>query len=481
MHCKPYSNSRHVLADEMAQKPQGRALSSTSRTHAPRSLCGSLAGRPDEEIAAFLDGLSPNALMSLPWLFEHWAIEGHQLPPEGDWTTWMILGGRGAGKTRAGSEWVRTQVEGGRPGDPGACSRVALVGETLDEAREIMVMGDSGILACSPPDRRPKWIATRRQLVWPNGAVAQVFSASDPESLRGPQFDCAWCDEVAKWRKGEAAWDMLQFALRLGERPRQVVTTTPRPTPLMRRLLDDASVAVTRAPTSANRANLAKSFLEAVEGRYGGSRLGRQELEGEMVLGVEGALWTWEMIEAARALPARPLDRIVVAVDPPVTGGKASDACGIVVAGASLQGPARTWTAEVIADGSVQGLSPQGWAERAVKMFHDHGADRLVAEVNQGGDLVATLVHGVDPAVPFRAVRATKGKAVRAEPVAALYEQGRVRHGATFAALEDEMRAMTAAGFTGEGSPDRLDALVWAITELIIEPSAVGTPRVRGL
>jgi phage terminase large subunit-like protein len=425
--------------------------------------------------------LTPNALMALPWLFELWALPGHQLPPEGDWTTWLILGGRGAGKTRAGAEWVRAQVEGGRPGDPGACSRVALVGETLDEAREVMVFGDSGILKCSPPDRRPKWLATRRQLVWPNGAVAQTFSASDPESLRGPQFDCAWCDEVAKWRHDVGAWDMLQFALRLGSRPRQVVTTTPKNTVLLQRLLADPSVARTHAPTSANRMHLAKSFLEAVTSRYAGTSLGRQELEGELIVQTEGALWTWEMIEAARALPARDLDRIVVAVDPPVSSGERADACGIIVAGARLRGTRREWTAEVIADASVQGLSPQGWAERAVRAFHEHGADRLVAETNQGGEMVRNLIRSVDPSVPFGALHAKDRKSTRAEPVAALYEQGRVRHGAAFAALEDQMLAMTAGRFAGRGSPDRLDALVWAITELLIVPLSQGDPHVRSL
>ncbi len=317
--------------------------------------------------------------------------------------------------------------------------------------------------------------------MWPNGAVAQIFSASDPESLRGPQFDCAWCDEVAKWRKDAEAWDMLQFALRLGTRPRQVVTTTPKNTPLMKALLDDPAVAVTRAPTSANRMHLAKSFLDAVTGRYGGTSLGRQELEGEMILQTEGALWTWEMIEAARAMPARELDRIVVAVDPPVSSGENADTCGIIVAGASCRGEVRGWTAEVIADLSVQGLSPRGWAERVVRVFEDYNADLVVAEVNQGGNLVEDLVRGVAPLLPIRPMHATKGKPARAEPVAALYEQGRVRHGATFKALEDQMLAMTPGKYYGRGSPDRLDAMVWAISELLIAPTKWMNASIRGL
>jgi phage terminase large subunit-like protein len=436
-------------------------------------------------VAAFLEGLSPNALMALPWLFEHWAIDGHQLPPEGDWTTWVILGGRGAGKTRAGAEWVRAQVEGGKPGDPGASSRVALVGETLAQAREVMVLGPSGILACTPPDRRPVWLPSRNLLVWPNGATAQIFSASSPESLRGPQFDCAWCDELGKWRKADEAWNMLQFALRLGERPRAVVTTTPRANPALLALVDAAGTAVTRAPTAANRMHLAPGFLDAVSARYGGSTLGRQELDGEFVLEVEGALWTWETIEAAKAPRPRPLelDRIVVAIDPPVTGGKDSDECGIVVAGVAMNGgPPQDWEAEVIADMSVGGHSPTGWAERAVELYRLHAADALVVEVNQGGDMVASVIHAIDPLVPVRAVRARRGKHLRAEPVAALYEQRRIRHRGTFRELEAQMAAMSFGGYLGRGSPDRLDALVWAIVELMVEPAAKYTsPRVRGL
>ncbi|HET9069535.1 MAG TPA: terminase family protein, partial [Amaricoccus sp.] len=225
-----------------------------------------MSGRPRAELDAALDALSPNALVSLPWLFEHWAL-GHQLPPEGDWTTWVILGGRGAGKTRAGAEWVRREVEGAKPGDPGRSARVALIGETIEQAREVMVFGASGLIAASPPDRRPEWQAGRKRLVWPNGAVAQLFAARDPESLRGPQFDAAWCDELGKWTKAEAAWDMLQLSLRLGLRPRAVVTTTPRRNPGLQALIEAEGTVVTRAPTSANRMHLATSFLAAVTAR----------------------------------------------------------------------------------------------------------------------------------------------------------------------------------------------------------------------
>jgi len=429
----------------------------------------------------FLGGLSENALLALPWLFEFWALP-HQLPPRGDWKTWVIMGGRGAGKTRAGAEWVRAEVEGAGPEDAGRSRRVALVGETVEQVREVMVLGESGILACSPPDRRPEWQATRAQLLWPNGAVAQVFSAHDPERLRGPQFDAAWADELGKWKKGGEAWDQLQFALRLGRSPRTVVTTTPRNVAVLKAILKNPSTVVTHAPTEANRAYLAESFLAEVEARYGGTRIGRQELEGVLVEDEEGALWTAAMLERAGVDEIPVLSRVVVAVDPPVTATKQSDACGIVVVGADTRGEPRDWRAVVLEDASVRGASPEGWARAALAAMERHGADRLVAEVNQGGDLVERVVRMLDPSVPFRAVHATRSKMLRAEPVAALYEQGRVAHVRGLQALEEQMCQMTAAGWRGRGSPDRLDALVWALTELMVNPAGkVGRPTVRSL
>lgn len=446
-----------------------------------RSAADLLSSLNNDEVEEFLSSLSHNAVLALPWLFEHWAHE-HQKPPVEDWKTWVILGGRGAGKTRAGAEWVRSQVEGSQPEENGTARRVALVAETLDQARDVMVFGDSGILACSPPDRKPDWIATKRKLVWPNGAEAQIFSASDPESLRGPQFDCAWSDELAKWRKGQETWDMLQFALRLGDDPRQVVTTTPRDVKLLRDLLEQDGTASTTAPTQANAAYLADSFIEHVEARYGGTRLGRQELNGEILNASEGALWTRDLLEERRVDSMGDVDRIVVAVDPPVTGGETSDECGIVVAGVSMQGPPQDWRAYVIEDGSISKAGPNTWAERAVNLFHKHKADRLVAEVNQGGDLVETLVRQIDPLVSYSGVRATRGKVARAEPVAALYEQGRVAHCGALETLEDQMCNVTLGGYLGKGSPDRVDALVWALTELMIEPANnYRSPHIRSL
>ena len=420
-------------------------------------------------------------MLALPWIFDFWALP-HQLPPEGVWKTWIILGGRGAGKTRAGAEWLRAEVEGAGPLDPGRAARVALLGETLDQVREVMVFGDSGIMACSPPDRRPEWQASRRRLVWPNGAVASCYSAHDPESLRGPQFDAAWADELAKWPRAGEAWDMLQFALRLGENPRQVVTTTPRNVAVLKAILRNPSTVATRAATEANRANLAASFLDEVRARYGGRRLGLQELDGQLLEEEEGALWSTGMLLAAQTDRLPGCNRVVVAVDPPVSGHQGSDECGIVVVGAITEGPPQGWRAFVIEDASLQGASPETWARAAIAAMDRHGADRLVAEANQGGDMVAAVIRQIDPLVSLRLVRASRGKALRAEPVAALYEQGRVCHLPGLAALEDQMCRMTAQGYRGRGSPDRLDALVWALSELIVEPaSRFRNPQIRSL
>ncbi|CRL14501.1 phage DNA Packaging Protein [Ruegeria sp. R11] len=415
----------------------------------------------------------------MPYVFDLWSLP-HQRAPKGDWRSWVILGGRGAGKTRAGAEWVRALAEGSTPLSAGRARRIALLGETYDQVRDVMVQGDSGILACTPPDRRPQWKATERRLIWPNGATAQAFSAHDPEALRGPQFDAAWADELAKWKRGQDSWDMLQFALRLGTDPRVCVTTTPRNVSVLRDLLASPSTVQTHAATEANRANLATSFIEEVRNRYAGSRLGRQELDGVLLQDVEGALWCNAGLVGAQVRSAPPLDRVVVAVDPAVSAGKSSDACGILVVGAVLQGPPQDWRAYVLADCTVQGARPLVWAQAVVDAAHRFDADRVVAEVNQGGALVESLLRQIDPLVPFRPRHAARSKGARAEPVAALYEQGRVRHLPGLGALEDQMCQMTPRGYLGQGSPDRLDALVWAVDELLLTPAAQHRmPRVR--
>ena len=471
----------HVSRNSTPATAQAAAPPSISAPPDMKSDAAWLACAPPETVTAFLDSLSDGALAALPWLFEFWA-EPHQLPPPGAWRSWVVLGGRGAGKTRAGAEWVRAQVEGARPLQPGAARRVALVGETLDQAREVMVFGDSGLMACAPPDRRPRWEATRRRLVWPNGAVAQVLSAQEPEALRGPQFDAAWVDELAKWRRAGAAWDMLQFALRLGVQPRQVVTTTPRDVDVLRRLLDSPSTVRTHAPTEANRAWLAASFIEEIRSRYGGTRLARQELDGVMLEGVQGALWSTAGLDGTRNRDLPELSRVVIGVDPPVTGHARSDACGIVAVGVVAEGPPQDWRAYVLEDATIAAASPSDWARAVSAAAQRHGAERVVAEVNQGGDMVESVLRQIDPQLPFRAVRATRGKIARAEPVAALYEQARVLHAAPLAELEDEMCRMTVHGYVGEGSPDRVDALVWALHEVMIRPAAQWRrPRIRGL
>lgn len=457
------------------------ALPSTLVPPAMKSPAAWLACATPSVVAEFLDSLSDNALAGLPWLFDFWAAP-HQLPPQGAWRNWVCLGGRGAGKTRAGAEWVRAQVEGAGPRDAGLARRVALIGETYDQARDVMVFGDSGILACSPPDRKPVWEATRRRLVWPNGAQAQVFSASDPEALRGPQFDAAWCDELAKWPRAQDAWDMLQFALRLGDDPRVLVTTTPRNQAILRAILASPTTVSTHAATEANRAWLAPSFLTEIRARYRGTRLERQELDGVLLGDVQGTLWPAGVIERARVKSVPDLSRVIVAVDPAVSHHKGSDLCGIIAAGAVTHGPPSTWRAYVLEDASVQAATPLEWAQVALAAAKRHNADRIVAEVNQGGSMVHALLAQVDPLFPFKPVHASRAKSVRAEPVAALYEQGRVHHCAPLGDLEEQMSQMTAQGWQGAGSPDRLDALVWAVHALILAPAAdYARPALRTL
>lgn len=386
---------------------------------------------------------------------------------------WLVLGGRGAGKTRLGAEWVNGLVHGFAPFSLTRYSQIALVAETLGDAREVMIDGPSGIIAISRGER-PHFEAGRRRLVWPSGAVAQAFSAEDPDSLRGPQFEAAWCDEICKWRHADATYDMLQFALRLGERPRQIITTTPKPVPVLRRLLSDSGVTVRRLKTHDNAENLAPGFLAALEERYGGSRLGRQEINGELIEDRPDALWNRTALEAVTGSDAQELKRIVVAVDPSATGHAGSAACGIVVAGATTEGDA-----VVLADGTIASASPSEWAATAVRLYHQFEADSIVAEVNQGGEMVATVIRMVDDHVPVKPVRAKRGKWLRAEPVAALYEQGRVHHARRMPELEDEMCDFGPDGLSGGRSPDRVDALVWAITELLI--AGRGEPRVRAV
>ncbi|MCK0166898.1 terminase family protein [Jannaschia sp. S6380] len=446
-----------------------------------RSGAVSIASAPRAVRETFLRELSDNEAAALPYLFDFWALD-HQLPPEGDWRTWVILGGRGAGKTRAGAEWVRAQVEGARAMQAGRARRVALVGETYDQVRDVMIEGESGILRCSPPDRRPVWKATHRKLIWPNGAEAQAFSAHDFEALRGPQFDAAWVDELAKWKRAEEAWDMLQFCLRLGDNPRAVVTTTPKNVPVLKDMLGRPGTVSTHAATEANRANLARGFLAEVMARYGGTRMGRQELEGLLLEDIEGAFWTSGLLDALRVEDVPAFDRVILGVDPAVTSSGASDETGIVVVGAVTQGPPKDWRAYVLEDATVSAASPSEWAMAVAAAYDRWGADRVVAEGNQGGDMIEAVLRQVAPLVSYRKVTARRAKGARAEPVAALYEQGRVRHLRGLGPLEDQMCRMTVGGYRGSGSPDRVDALVWALWAAMLDPDGQRTgPSIRQL
>jgi phage terminase large subunit-like protein len=386
------------------------------------------------------------------WFF--WSREA-QRAPIGDWRTWLFLGGRGAGKTRAGAEWVSFLAR------EGLARRIALIAPTFHDVRAVMVEGDSGIL--SLPHERPVYEPSRRRLIWRSGAIAQCFSGEDPEALRGPQFDAAWCDELCYWSYPDEALATLSHALRLGEAPRKLVTTTPRPLPALKRLIAAPDSVMTQSGTMENSANLAPSFIHGLREAWTGSVRERQELLGELIEDVEGALWTRASIEAARALPSGPCDRIIVAVDPPVAFGPSADACGIVGAGAFSANDRRC--AVILADASVQGLAPHDWAERVASLARSIGANEIVAEANNGGELVRVVLKLAAPDIPIRLVRARLDKLGRAGPAASYYAQGRVAHGGRFAELEDEMCSFGAPGFVG--SPDRLDALVWALTELI--------------
>jgi phage terminase large subunit-like protein len=424
---------------------------------------------PDER-SVQLAKMSPAQRRGLHNYWRIWAHEG-QLPPDGVWHTWLIMAGRGYGKTRAGAEWVRAVAEA----DP--CARIALVGASLGEVRRVMVEGPSGLLAVASPRTRPAFEPSKRQLTWATGAVATFYSAGEPESLRGPQHSHAWCDEVAKWDqaggRAEAAWDNLLLGLRFGRMPQVVATTTPRAVVLVRRLLGQGDAIVTRGTTAENRDNLPTGFFRSVQARFGRSLLGRQELYGELIEEIEGALWRRSLLEDCReetaAVPAR---RVVIGVDPPASSD--GDACGIVVCALGEDGIAR-----VLADCSVRRPSPERWARAVAAAARAWQADRVVAEANNGGEMVRSVLHAADIALPLRLVHASRGKAARAEPVAALYESGRVRHVGHLPQLEDELCGLMAGGsYEGPGrSPDRADALVWAMAELMLGRRA--EPRVR--
>ena len=379
-----------------------------------------------------------------------------QIMPPGEWEIWLVLAGRGFGKTRTGAEAVREEVALGRS------SRIGLIAETAADARDVMV---AELLRIFPKAERPVYKSSKRSLEFSNGAQAFTYNATEPDQLRGPQHDFLWHDELAKWRYARETWDQAQFGLRLGNKPRQIVTTTPRPIELIKAIVagTEGKVHVTRGSTMANRANLAASFLERIQSRYAGTRLGRQELDAEILGDLPGALWSMASLDAYRLREQPKLARVVVSVDPAVTNTENSDEHGIVVA--AITDDQR---GVVLEDASIAG-SPSDWAKRAVSLYRSYQADGIVIEVNQGGDMVAHTLRTIDPNVNIIEVRASRGKHVRAEPISALYEQGKIGHVGSFHELESQMTQMTTTGYEGDGSPDRVDALVWAFTELFPE------------
>lgn len=434
-----------------------------------------LADLPSEARSKLLAELTPEQNEELLWDWRGFWARPNQLAPGSpgaaltrtDWRYWLVQAGRGYGKTRIGTEMVREWIKGN--------TLVNLVGATVDDARAIMIQGESGILQKCPPDERPEYVKSERKLVWPNGAESLIFTADEPDRLRGKQHSKLWADEAASWRYPDA-WDQAIFGLRLGDNPQAVVTTTPKPVKLIRDLVADKDTVVTRGSTYDNRGNLAPAFLDTIIKKYVGTRLGRQELFAELLDDVPGALWTRAMVERSRIDLSQvpPLVRVVIAIDPAVTASESSDETGIGAIGLG-----QNQQLYVLSDASLRG-TPNEWARAACRLFLNCNADRIVAEVNNGGDLVEANLRNIHPSIPFRAVRASRGKLIRAEPVAALFEQNRVhlagcerRHPQNpergmFEVLEDQLCNWTPQ--SGEKSPDRMDWLVWGCYDLLIQP-----------
>lgn len=408
---------------------------------------------PADEQDQLIDSMTEEEVEALMYDWPFWARE-NQLAPKGKWLTWLLLAGRGFGKTRTGAEYIRDMVESKQ------AKHIGLIAPTPADARDVMIEGESGLINIAPPWNKPEYIHSLRRVVWPNGVSATVYSGYNPEQLRGPQHDLVWCDELAAWKYPKQTWDNMKFGLRLGKTPHVIVTTTPKPIPLIKQLIKADNTHVTRGSTYDNAANLADTFIADVEEEYEGTKLGRQELYAEVLDDTDGALWNRDPIEKLRVRLAPQLQRIVVAIDPAVTNDEDSDETGIIVAGIG-----KDRHGYVLDDRTVKG-TPDDWANEAVKAYHEWDADRIVAEVNNGGDLVETVIRTVEKRIPFKAVHASRGKQTRAEPISALYEQKKVHHVGQFAKLEDQMTTWVPA--LSKKSPDRVDALVWALTDLII-------------
>jgi phage terminase large subunit-like protein len=426
---------------------------------------GALADRTVAERLWALRRMGAPALRTLCETWEIWAREGQE-PPEGAWRLWLMMAGRGFGKTRAGAELVSALARAD------GSLRIALVGATGAEVERVMIRGKSGLMAVARTDDDLIYYPSRGLVEFASGARAFVYSGANPDGLRGPEHHFAWCDELAKWAYPEAALDNLMLGLRLGKGARALITTTPRPIGLLRGLIGRSDVKRTGGRTEDNDA-LEQDFLDDVRGRYRGTRLERQELDGELIEDFENALWTRTVVAKCRAHAPEALARVVVGVDPPASAG--GDACGIVVCGVDADG-----IGYVLEDCSMRGLSPEGWARAVVLAAENWQAERVVVETNQGGEMVESVLRSVDSALPVRPVRARYGKGRRAEPVSSLFAQGKAMFAGAFAALEDELCGMTATGYEGPGrSPDRADAMVWAMAELMLGGGRI--PRVRRL
>ena len=450
---------------EAASDPSHRSPRPSWRPGQPIRRIGDLLALGLDQRARILEEMSPLECAQIFYDWTFWA-RPDQAPPPGDWIVWLILAGRGAGKTRAGAEAVRLWSQ--------TFSSVNLIGPTADDVRDVMVMGDSGILNCCRKDERPRYLASAARLEWPNGAMSLLFSAEEPDRMRGKQHMKLWCDELAAWRRPDA-FDQAMFGLRLGDKPQMVVTTTPRPTRIVKSLAADKDTIVTRGSTFENKGHLARAFLERIARRYEGRVIGRQELLAEIVEETPGALWTRALIERQRVAPEaapREFSEVVVAVDPPARSGSQADECGLIVAGKVFDGGLY-----VLADLTSQGDSPAAWAARVGAAYRGFRANRVVAEINNGGDMVAEVLRQAEPHLPVRTVTATRGKFLRAKPVAAAYERGLVFHAGTFPKLEDQLCALTPDFDRRAGpSPDRADALVWAVADLLAleRPSTTG-------
>lgn len=455
-----------------AQAPPNPGLPLVSgyaaRLHAPGGVSQADVVRswPAKKQRRWFRDLSPEEAHALEYAWDFWA-RPKQLSPRERYLVWLVMAGRGFGKTRIGTQETVHRAETGRVGG----GRIALIGRTLDEAEGIMVSGESGILTYAPPWSRPKWVSSKRELRWNNGVIARVFGAHEPDSFRGFQSGFFWADEAASWKYPESFTQLL-MGLRLGRAPQGVVTTTPKPKQLLRDLLGRASTILTKGTTYENLANLAETFAEEVLSIFEGTRMGRQELRGELLEDVEGSLWKRAQLEELRVLKAPKLRRVVVGVDPAAMSKVRSNNTGIVGAGI---GDDRAYY--VLADATVN-AKPHVWATAAITLYHALDADAIVAEVNQGGEMVESTIKTIDPTVCVRMVHATRNKRTRAEPVSSLYEQKRVRHVGTFTHLEDEMCGWDPMA---EGdSPDRVDGLVWAITDLMAKSKSSRTINMGG-